>query len=688
MSKLFDFSSLAMIPSAYKDGKLYSVRPIPEYGAELVTNGTFDTDSNWTKGTGWTISGGKANVASGSDGAALSQDISKVGVVNKVVFTISNYTGSGFIRLRTGDASQVQDFSANGTYSFVVTPTTTTFSFARYMNGSLSIDNVSVKEVLTASGDFDFSRGSNLAATRVASSGYIEKGRENLYTQSNNFSHSDWTPKAGTFTQGETDPNGGTDAWAWEATNTDPYLYQSKNFTGVHTLSIYVKGVGSTIGADFQIRTGTNLKDVTLTAAWQRVEHFGVLSGSVNIGFEYGNPATAGDIVHIYAAQLELGTIATDYIESGASTAKAGILEDMPRLDYSGGASCPALLLEPQRTNLITNSEYSGGFIANEVTINDNELQSPEGVNNAFELIPTTANTDHRLQQSFTQSAGTSYTYSIYAKPNGYNFLYMNIGASRCYAVFDLSDGSIEYTGSNGTDWENETASIEDAGNGWYRCILSGETITTAGGYARFGLGDTAINNYYNPFAGDGTSGGYFYGIQVEEGSYPTSYIPTYGSAVTRNADRPQILNTTTDILSQTAFTLFFEADLTSDTTNNYRDIVAFTGSAKALRFETRTDDSVRVQTNMVTSGDNWNSATIGDVDNKKFALTFTTSQVRLYADGSLVSTYNGVYESDLYDILFVNSLSTGVETKTNFKQYILFPTALTDSECIALTTL
>lgn len=105
-----------------------------------------DPNDRWTLGTGWTISGGTANVASGSDGAALSQDICQVGVVNRVVFTISNYTGSGFVRLRTGDASQVQDFSANGTYTFDVVPTSVSFSFARYVTGSLSIDNVSVKE--------------------------------------------------------------------------------------------------------------------------------------------------------------------------------------------------------------------------------------------------------------------------------------------------------------------------------------------------------------------------------------------------------------------------------------------------------------------------------------------------------------------------------------------------------------
>ena len=52
--------------------------------------------------------------------------------------------------------------------------------------------------------------------------------------------------------------------------------------------------------------------------------------------------------------KLEQGLVATDYIETTTTSVSAGILEDMPRLDYSGGASCPSLLLEPQRTNLLT----------------------------------------------------------------------------------------------------------------------------------------------------------------------------------------------------------------------------------------------------------------------------------------------------------------------------------------------
>ena len=60
--------------------------------------------------------------------------------------------------------------------------------------------------------------------------------------------------------------------------------------------------------------------------------------------------ATANEYIYIQDAQLEKGLVATDYIETGATTAKAGILEDMPRIDYTSGSG--ALLLEPGRTNI------------------------------------------------------------------------------------------------------------------------------------------------------------------------------------------------------------------------------------------------------------------------------------------------------------------------------------------------
>ena len=56
-------------------GSCYSIRPVPEYGSEQIENGDFATDSNWTKGSGWTISGGTANATSASTGTPISQYI-------------------------------------------------------------------------------------------------------------------------------------------------------------------------------------------------------------------------------------------------------------------------------------------------------------------------------------------------------------------------------------------------------------------------------------------------------------------------------------------------------------------------------------------------------------------------------------------------------------------------------------
>ena len=60
MADIYPKPSILLTPTAYDNGSLHSVKPVKTFGSELVTNGTFDTDSDWIKSTGWTISGGKA----------------------------------------------------------------------------------------------------------------------------------------------------------------------------------------------------------------------------------------------------------------------------------------------------------------------------------------------------------------------------------------------------------------------------------------------------------------------------------------------------------------------------------------------------------------------------------------------------------------------------------------------------
>jgi hypothetical protein len=117
-------------------------------GDELVTNGTFDTDTDWTKGTGWTIGSG---VASSSDGsaAALTQLLSTTtGNVYAVTFTISNSSGFWFLGVRLGDASNQSSFTTEGTKTvYLVDKGDHILRFADGVSGSFSIDNISVREI-------------------------------------------------------------------------------------------------------------------------------------------------------------------------------------------------------------------------------------------------------------------------------------------------------------------------------------------------------------------------------------------------------------------------------------------------------------------------------------------------------------------------------------------------------------
>jgi hypothetical protein len=226
------------------------------------------------------------------------------------------------------------------------------------------------------SGDFTFSRGSNLAATRVDVNGLIEKGRENLLFPSEN-TNTGWSAGGtGTNTSsvqtGQQDPNGGTRGFRWTATcgsTINDRAFYRKNHTrdgNYLTLSFWIKSANSSNQTISFHYAGGNRSTINVTNEWQRVEYGEATGAGVGyFGAEIrGTSTDTSADVYLYGWQLEKSLVATDYIETGASTAQAGILEDLPRLDYSGGASCPSLLLEPLRVNTL-----GGGLMSVQLTL-------------------------------------------------------------------------------------------------------------------------------------------------------------------------------------------------------------------------------------------------------------------------------------------------------------------------------
>jgi hypothetical protein len=178
MSNLLEKASILLTPTAYDDGKILSVKPEKVLGSELVTNGTFDTDTDWIKGSAWSISGGTANY-NDSQTVSLNQYVTLNANIYELKFSISNSSGSG-ARIWIGNSSGNVSYTDNtyqyytdGDYTLTINVPSnqTTFAFWGNTTGSsFSIDNVSVKQEID--GDFDFTR--NSSATRVNSQGLIE----------------------------------------------------------------------------------------------------------------------------------------------------------------------------------------------------------------------------------------------------------------------------------------------------------------------------------------------------------------------------------------------------------------------------------------------------------------------------------------------------------------------------------
>lgn len=250
--------------------------------------------------------------------------------------------------------------------------------------------------------------------------------------------------------------------------------------------------------------------------------------------------------IYIWGAQLEQRSQATAYTPTTTSpiTNYIPVLQtaasNAARIDHDPvTGECKGLLIEEQRTNLLS---YSSDFNAPdwgkaESTVSSNCAVAPDGTLTADKFTENTSASFHGLywNSSWTTLGGQSATFSVYVKAAGRSKVttWIDNGAGTgITALFDLVALTSSVVRIN-TPFSNAATSIQPAGNGWFRCSVSATnsgTSVTAWGQTRIYLykDGGGISSYGDTsYVGDGASGVYLWGAQLESGTFPTSYIPT-----------------------------------------------------------------------------------------------------------------------------------------------------------------
>jgi hypothetical protein len=273
---------------------------------------------------------------------------------------------------------------------------------------------------------------------------------------------------------------------------------------------------------------------------------------------------------------------------------------------------------------------------------------------------------------------------SLYAKNNGRRFLYLNANtAFGARSTFDLQSGVISETTAG-------TAKIETLPNGWYRCSVSGTAATTQT-TVWFGQLNNAGVATDTVYTGDGTSGLFFWGAQVEAGAYPTTYIPTTTAAVTRLADACSVTGVA-DLIGQAEGTLFLDFEKTNNDntgTGGYFRIDVNNGTTNnriLFGFDLNKVNATVVSGTLVALIE---TATTRTQERIKAAFAYKANDFVLYVNGVQIGTdTSGSVPTGLANFQWGVNQTTATTTSGVINQQALFTSRLSNAELQALTTL
>ena len=371
MANLYNKAGLVNIPVGYSDGFLYNIKPtdntlafrfnrdssatrvnkqglieeVSYFGPELVTNGDFATDSDWTLKPGSNISGGSLNFdGTQTSTRNINQSITSLDLtkIYKVTFTISNYT-AGQVKVKISNNASGKNKTANGTYvQYLSGMTNTTLSITASNGFAGSIDNVSVVEVLGDKPRIDYTD------SLTSPSFLLEPQSTNLLPYSEGYSQWSWggnsNPNNTTRVDNQSSPDGGLNASLFTRNSGTSGWFSPQNITvslnNTFTYSIFVKkNNSSTIELNnvsnspqnkvvynidlntFTTETNATGNSVNYGNGWYRISMTFEHTNSGGTSAQIRNTLEEGKSMFVFGSQAEQKSFVTSYIPTAGSTA-------------------------------------------------------------------------------------------------------------------------------------------------------------------------------------------------------------------------------------------------------------------------------------------------------------------------------------------------------------------------------
>lgn len=540
-------------------------------------------------------------------------------------------------------------------------------------------------------------------ATRVNEQGLIEIVPRNLLEYSEQFDNAYWPKADVTVSSNVTIAPNGTltaDKLIESATNSNHLLNRTgvtlnplnasfyakageRNWTRLQTQNPFNGWVNVNLTTGALGQSGgflTNIEVTNVGNGWWRISATNT-NNSLSKGLQIfvidsdrggDSPSYLGDGtsgIFIWGAQLEQGSVATEYFPTTNRL-------DIPRIDYSTGTA--SLLVEPQRTNLALYSEQFNndiGYISSgRPVITTNIAASPSGLLEA-DLLTYASGDSLRNTPSFTFT--NAYTYSIFVKKGiGRYVTISGLFFTRSLSVgFDLDTKTCQAGGT-----------VTDFGNGWLRLsisqVVTGDADKTGFFYVyapnSLGVQDSAAGNRF-----------YAWGCQIEEGTYPTSYIPTIASSVTRNAD---VISKTgvSGLIGQTEGTLFVDF-IYNHNDFDVAEIISISDETTSNRVYIGNVFDDNLTCNVTTSSSLQFTSTTAFAlvvgQRYKAAVSYKLNDFTFYVNGSQIATDNSGTVPLMSKLGFDSGAGASSFNKpTNSVQ--LYKTRLSNSELQLLTTI